>query len=99
MARFEVREVFRLSRLNKFVFAGDIVEGTVAAGMTARVWLDGSAFCVLRVESVEYVDSIATGDTMVGLVFHEGNERQSEFYSDLCSMGTIIELTDAADAS
>lgn len=99
MTRFVVREVFTLPRLNKFVFAGDIVEGAVAAGMTARVWLDGSAFCLLRVESVEYVDRTATGDVMVGLVFREEAEQQSEFYADLCPMGTIIELTDAADAS
>jgi hypothetical protein len=95
MARFEVREVFRLPQRSRFVFAGDIVDGTVSAGMTAHVWLDGHAFCDLRVEAIEYLDRITTHDSLVCLVFPEETKEQSEFYADLCPLGTIIEVKDA----
>ena len=99
MARFEVREVFRLPQRNKFVFAGNIVAGTVATGMTAHVWLDGHAFCNLRVEAIEYLDRITAGDSLVCLVFPEEAKEESEFYADMCPLGTIIDVTEAVGAA
>ena len=99
MARFEIRKIFRLPQRSKFVFAGNIVDGIVATGMTAHVWLDGHAFCNLRVEAIECLDRIATRDSLVCLVFHEEAKEESEFYSDLCPLGTTIEVTDAVVAA
>ncbi len=99
MAKFEIREVFRLPQRRKFLFAGNSVDGAVAAGMTAHVWLDGHAFCNLQVEAIEYLDRIATRDSLVCLVFPEEAAEESEFYADLCPSGTIIEVTETVGAA
>lgn len=95
MARFEVREIFRFPQRSRFVFAGNIIEGAVAVGMTALVRLDGHAFCDLRIQAIEYLDRTASGDSFVCLVFPEESKEESDFYADLCPSGTIIEVREA----
>ena len=92
MAKFEVREVFRLIQRCELVIAGKVLEGSVNAGMSALVWLDGGAFWDLPVRSVEFVDRIAVGESVVCLVCAELTEGDAEVCSELCPAGSVIEV-------
>jgi len=96
MAKFEVREVFRLPSRREFVLAGRITEGELKAGMSALVWLDSHAFWDLRVKSVEYIDRISVGESLTGLVIAEQDANDAETCSELCPTGTVIEVKNAA---
>ena len=92
MARFEVREVFRLPSRGEFVLAGRIAEGEIKAGMSALVCLDGKLFWELPVKSIEYIDRVSVGESLIGLVCTEQDAREADTCSDLCPPGTIIEV-------
>ncbi len=98
MAKFEVREVFRLPQRGELVIAGKIAEGTVQAGMSALVWLDGGLFWDLPVRSIEYLDRVSVGESLVALVCGEHNEEDAEICSELCPIGSIIEVKEASSA-
>jgi hypothetical protein len=98
MAKFEVREVFRLPQRGELVIAGKVTEGSVSAGMSALVWLDGGAFWDLPLRSVEYIDRVAVGESLVGLVCAELTEGDAEVCSELCPAGSVIEIQEAAGA-
>lgn len=98
MAKFEVREVFRLPQRGELVIAGNIAEGTVRVGMSALVWLDGGLFWDLPVRSIEYLDRVSVGETLVALVCKEHTEDDADFCSELCPMGSIIEVKEASSA-
>jgi hypothetical protein len=94
MAKFEVREVFRLSSRGQLVIAGIAIEGTVATGMNARVWLDGGAYWSLPIEAVEYIDRPALKESLIGLVCPESHPSDAEVCQTLCPLGTVIEIAE-----
>lgn len=92
MAKFEVREVFRLPQRGELVIAGKVMEGSVSAGMSALIWLDGGAFWDLPVRSIEYIDRLAVGESLVGLVCADLSKEDAEVCSELCPAGSVIEV-------
>lgn len=98
MAKFEVREVFRLPQRGELAIAGKIVEGTLQVGMSAFVWLDGELFWDLPVRSIEYLDRVSVGESLVALVCKEHTEDDAEFCSELCPIGSIIDVKEASSA-
>jgi len=91
-AHFEVREVFRLSHGPSIVFAGRIVGGTVRAGMEIALELQPRLTCSCTIRSVEYIDRVSVGETLVGLLCAETELGQTELYSDLCPPGTVVQV-------
>lgn len=98
MAKFEVHEVFRLPPHGELVIAGKIAEGSVRAGMWALVWLDGGLFWELPVRSIEYLDRVSVGESLVALVCREHDEEDAEICSELCPIGSIIEVKEISSA-
>ncbi|WMW79707.1 hypothetical protein RF679_13735 [Undibacterium cyanobacteriorum] len=98
MAKFEVREVFRLPQRGELVIAGKITEGTVQVGMSAYVWLDGGLYWDLPVRSIEFLDRVSVGESLISLVCRENTEYDAELCSELCPIGSIIDVTDASSA-
>jgi hypothetical protein len=95
MARFEVKEVFPLSTRRKLVMAGTVLEGDVCKGMSAQIWLDGEAFWVLPIDSVEVIDRPAS-ETLTGLVCAEQDGEAVALCKDLCPPGTVISVAEAS---
>lgn len=95
MAKFVVREVLWLRSRGEFVLAGNIDEGTVAAGMRALVWLDSKAYWALAITSVEFIDRLAVGEQLVGLVCSGMSEEDAKVCAELCLPGDVIEVAEA----
>jgi len=91
-AQFEVREIFRLSHGPSVVFAGRIIDGTVRAGMEISLELQPRLTCSCTIRSVEYIDRVSVGETLVGLLCAEIDPGQAELYSDLCPPGTVVQV-------
>jgi hypothetical protein len=98
MAKFEVHEVFRLPRRGEIVIAGKITEGVVQAAMSALVWLDGQLFWNLPVQSIEYLDRVSAGESLVALICKENAKEDAELCSALCPTGSIIDVKKAEGA-
>lgn len=98
MAKFDVREVFWLASRSELVFAGNIIEGTISAGMQALVWLDSKAYWALPIHSVEFIDRISVGESLVVLVCAGQSEEDAKICSELCLPGDVIEVTEAEGA-
>lgn len=95
MAKFGVREVLWLRGRGELVLVGDVTEGTVSTGMHALVWLDSGAYWVLSVTSVEFIDRLAVGESLVGLVCGGYNEEDARACAELCPPGEVIEVKEA----
>lgn len=98
MAKFGVREVLWLASRRELVLAGTIVEGTISAGMYARIWLDSQAFWSLPIKSVEAIDRVSAGGSLVGLVVHGLTEEDATVFSELCLPGDAIEVSETEGA-
>jgi hypothetical protein len=98
MAKFEVREVLWLVGRRELVLAGTVAEGKIAAGMQALVWLDSQAFWALPIKSVEFIDRVSVGESLVGLVIDGLTEEDAAVCSELCPPGDAIEVSEAASA-
>ncbi|MFZ2161147.1 MAG: hypothetical protein WAW02_02910 [Sideroxyarcus sp.] len=92
MASFEVREIFRLPNRNEFVIAGTIAEGKIIPGMVVSVWIDSKLYWHIPVKNIEYIDRVALNESLVGLVCAEANPNEAMLCSDLCPLGTIVEV-------
>ena len=91
-ARFEVRKVLRLAHGPFIVFAGLILDGTVSAGMRVSLEQQPRLNCSCEILSVEYVDYVSAGETLLGLLCAETDPGEAELYSDLCPPGTVVEI-------
>src|SRR4051812_19280535 len=91
-AQFEVREIFRLADGPSIVFAGRIIDGTVCTGMEIALELQPRLTCSCTIRSVEYIDRVSVGETLVGLLCAETNPGEAELYSDLCPPGTVVQV-------
>ena len=98
MAKFGVREILWLAGRRELVLMGTVTEGTIAAGMQALIWLDSQAFWALTIKSVEAIDRVSVGESLVGLVVHGLTEEDAAACSELCLPGDAIEISEAASA-
>lgn len=98
MARFDVREVLWLACRRELVLAGTVAEGTIVAGMQALIWLDSQAFWALPIWSVEAIDRVSVGESMVGLVVHGLTDEDAAVCAELCLPGDAIEVSEPANA-
>lgn len=98
MAKFGVREVLWLADRRELVLAGAVTDGSVVAGMQALIWLDSQAFWALPIRSVEAIDRLSVGETLMGLVVHGLNQEDAAACSELCLPGDVIEVSEAARA-
>jgi hypothetical protein len=95
MAKFEVREVFRLASRGEFAIAGIVTEGKVRPGMGASIWIDSELFWNIPIARIEYIDRIALRESLVALVCEEQNLEEALLCSDFCPLGAVIEVKDA----
>ncbi len=97
-ARFEVREVFRISARRKVVVAGVILEGIVRSGQIINFKLQDGLFCSAKIASVEYIDRVSSRESLVGLLCDEQDPQEAALYAELCPPGTVVGVNDAAAA-
>jgi hypothetical protein len=90
--------VFRLSARRKVVVAGVILDGVVRSGQIINFKLQDGLSCSTRIESVEYIDRVSTGESLVGLLCDEHDPQEAAVYAELCPAGTVVEVSDAAAA-
>jgi hypothetical protein len=95
MAKFQVIEIFRLPKRAQFVIAGRVTVGEVRAGMNALVLLCSRLYWRIQIAAVEFIDRVASKESLVGLICHEKNSEDAELCHGLCEIGTEIEVTDA----
>jgi len=95
-ARFEVREVIRFTARRKVVLAGRVLDGIARSGQTIRFKLPDGLGWSARIASVEIVDRIFSGESLIGLLCDEQDPREAALYAELCPPGTVVELIDAA---
>jgi hypothetical protein len=91
-ARFEVREILRLSGGPSIVFAGRVLYGSVRPGMEITIELQPQLTCTCKIQSVEYIDRGSVEDSLVGLACPELDPTEAAVYSDLCPPGTVVEI-------
>jgi len=92
MASFEVHEVFRLPSRNEFVIAGAITEGKIIPGMVVSVLIDSKLYWHIPVKSIEYIDRVTLNESLVCLVCTETDINETLLCSDLCPLGTVVEV-------
>jgi hypothetical protein len=92
-AQFEVREIFRLSAGPSVVFAGLILDGTVRPGMEIALELQPRLSCSCTIRSVEYIDRVSIGESLVGLLCAETDPGEAALYADLCPPGTVVQVS------
>ena len=98
MARFEVREVFRLTSRTQIVLAGVVLGGSVRAGDIASFELQPGLFLSAKVTGVEYLDRVSIGQSLVCLVLPERDSTEADLYADICPPGTVIDVAVPATA-
>jgi len=94
MTKFQVHEVFRLPSRQQFVMAGSIAEGVVRPGMNAIIVLQYKLTWSIPITSVEFIDRIASKESIVALVFAEQNSEDAYLCQALCEVGTLIDVID-----
>ena len=92
VARFKVSGSFTLENLNLFVVIGDVVEGSVAAGMSLKVPVSSSASRAIRIRSVEVAIPIAGAGGSV-LTFEAGDwARMAGMGFKALAEGPVLEI-------
>lgn len=82
----------RLLNQPSIIFAGRVIQGAVRPGMAVQLELQPGLFCSCQIRSVEFIDRISVGESVMGLVCSETDKNEAELYSDLCPPGTIVEI-------
>ncbi|NOY94739.1 MAG: hypothetical protein GXP55_26475 [Deltaproteobacteria bacterium] len=90
-AKFYAVGSFLMRSRNLFVVIGDVLEGTVVAGMRLRMPLGGTSVGV-RVASVEYVDVVHEGKGYVGLAMEYADPADLELLMALHVGGETLGL-------
>lgn len=96
-ARFEVREVLRLTARRKVVLAGRVLDGIARSGQTINFKVPDGHSWSARIASVEFVDRLFS-EQLVGLLCDERDPREAALYAELCPPGTVVELSEAEAA-
>lgn len=66
MATFLIQSKLRIRSRPGFYLLGEIVAGTVEAGMVANIWLDGGASMPVPIVAIEFVD-FSDGQGLIAL--------------------------------
>lgn len=74
------------------IFAGRVVQGAVRPGMAVQLELQPGLFCSCQIRSVEFIDRVSVGESVVALVCAEADKSEAELYSGLCPPGTIVQI-------
>ncbi len=88
---FKVHSVFFLTGRKVTVLGGIIKDGSVKAGMIARVLVDGGLFMVATINSVEAIKS-ESDKCNVGLILDTPEEETRKLWKALCLPGDIITI-------
>lgn len=99
MARFEVREIFRLTSRAQIVVAGNVLDGTVKSGSVASFELQPGLVLSAKVASVEYLDRVGIGQSLVCPLLPDRDATEAEIYAEICPPGTIINVDDPTTAA
>jgi hypothetical protein len=92
MTKFRITSIFRLPSRREFVFAGEIAEGRIEAGMVVRVPLQEELYSCVPILAVEYIRNTFDPRECVGLRCSEKSTEDIEFYSELCPPGTVVDV-------
>jgi hypothetical protein len=91
MATFLVQSKSRLRSRPGFYLLGEIVSGTVQAGMVASIWIDGGAYAQAPVVGVEFVD-FSDGKSLTAVHIRCEDPDDERFIEELCPEGETIEI-------
>lgn len=98
-SKFEVRAVLRLTLLNRpsIVFSGRVLAGSIQPGMSIQFELQPGRMHSCPVASLEFIERVSAGESLVGLVCLETHAGEADRYSELCPPGTIIAVSASQD--
>ena len=91
-AHFLSRGTFTLASRRYFVIFGDIVEGTIRAGMHASAALSSSARFTAPIHAVESVDR--SSGSHIGLVFAASDDEELDHWAALNFAEVVLEITE-----
>jgi hypothetical protein len=93
-ATFKVHKTFLLPSLSFFVFAGEIVQGTVKPGMKIQIALNGSTEITVPIDRIEFVRT--DGRELVALKTIVNDPREAEIYEQFDIAGECLAVSDGA---
>ena len=95
MAQFRIDNTFAIRSKKLFVFAGDVVQGTVRSGMVIHWPLSQAIGMVFRVHGVELGNRGAEG--FVGLTYRVEVADEFERLEQLRFSGEIVEVRESGE--
>ena len=93
-AIFKVHKTFQLPSLSFFVFAGEIIQGTVEPGMKIQIVFNGSTGITVPVDRIEFVRT--DGRELVALTTTVADPQEAEMYEQLNVVGECLAVSDGA---
>jgi hypothetical protein len=94
---FRVEDTFAITLRNLFVLAGEIVEGTVRAGMVLQIPLNDMVTMTAPVHGVEFVDGPGQR-SRIGLTLQYEDEADLAFWRGLNLQGHVFAVVEPADS-
>lgn len=91
MATFLVQSKLRLRSRPGFYLLGEVVSGTVQAGMVANILLDGGAYTPAPIVGVEFVD-FSDGKSLTALHIRCAANEDERFLEELSPLGETVEI-------
>jgi hypothetical protein len=93
-AIFKVHKTFRLPSLSFFVFAGEIIQGTVKPGMKIQIVVNGNTEITVPVDRIEFIRT--DGRELVALTTTVTDPQEAEMYEQLDVVGECLAVSDGA---
>jgi hypothetical protein len=69
---------------------------SVSPGMTIQLEQQTRLFITCTIKSVEHIDRVSVGESVIGLVCAESDLEEASLYLDLCPPRTVIHVLDIA---
>jgi hypothetical protein len=91
MATFLVQSKLRIRSRRGFSLLGEMLNGTVQAGMVANIWVDGGAYTPAPVVGVDFVD-FYDGKSLTAVHIECANPDDERVLEELCPEGETIEI-------
>jgi hypothetical protein len=92
VARFRIDHTFAIRSRKLFVFAGEVVEGTIRAGMVIHWPRNPSNDMTFAIHGVELGNKGRDG--FVGLTYLAGDADELDFLGQLDPSGDVVEILD-----
>jgi hypothetical protein len=93
-ATFKVHKTFRLPSRALFVFAGEIIEGTIKAGMNMQIPMNGSFAIDVLINEVSFVHTDGVG--LVALTTVLDDPQDADIYEQFDVSGEILNVSGGA---